>query len=129
MQNGSEPREVGDVEFMGLARDEAKARMLRKIMQNLSKGDADDPLTELARDVMSGRRGIREALDTMPRDESLDTRFDAFQQRWDAMSESDRLAAERESTAYLAEQHREIRAEREAAGHTGTTPPRHRARG
>ncbi|WP_328690634.1 hypothetical protein OHT20_09705 [Streptomyces caniferus] len=126
MQFNESQREVGDAEFVGLAKDEARARMLRKMMKNLAEGDERDPLAAMARDVVSGRRGIREAVDGLPRNESLEARFDTFQQRWDAMSESERLAAERESSQYLEEQRREIRAEREAAGHPGAVPPRHR---
>ncbi|MFE1763574.1 hypothetical protein ACFW81_05065 [Streptomyces angustmyceticus] len=111
---------------MDLAKDEARARMLRKMLKNLAQGDERDPLAEMARGVMSGRQGIREAIDGLPRNESLEVRFDAFQQRWDAMSESERLAAERESSAYLEEQRREIKAEREAAQRSDVTPPRHR---
>jgi hypothetical protein len=127
VQNDMPPREVGDEEFMSLAKDEAKARMLRKMMQNLAKGDAGDPLTELAKDVMSGRQGIREAIQNAPQDESLAAKFESFQQGWDAMSETDRLNAEREGAKYLQEQRQEITAERELAERTRTTPPRHSA--
>lgn len=126
MQSSQNEREVGDAEFMGLAKDEARARMLRKMLKNLAQGGGRDPLAAMARDVMSGRRGIREAIDGLPRSESLEVRFETFQQRWDAMSESERLAAERESSQYLDERRREIRAEREAAGRPGAAPPRHR---
>ncbi|MFG2094775.1 hypothetical protein [Streptomyces sp. NPDC048612] len=126
MQSNENQREVGDVEFMDLAKDEARARMLRKMLKNLAQGDERDPLAEMARGVMTGRRGIREAIDGLPRDESLEVRFDNFQQRWDAMSESERLAAERESAEFLEEQRREIKAERESAGRWDATPPRHR---
>ncbi|MFF3748489.1 hypothetical protein [Streptomyces kronopolitis] len=125
MHSNHSQREVGDAEFMGLAKDEARARLLRKMMKNLAQGDDGDPLAAMARDVMSGRRGIREAIDGLPRNESLEARFDTFQQRWDAMSESERLAAERESSQYLDEQRREIRAERESAGRPNAAP-RHR---
>ncbi|WP_310726526.1 hypothetical protein [Streptomyces sp. N2A] len=128
MQHRNEHREVGDEEFMSLARDEAKARMLRKIMQNLSRGNEGDPLTEMARDVMSGRKGIREAIREAPQDESLLVRFETFQQRWDSLSESDRLAAEREARSYLEEQRQEIVTEREASQRASSTPPRHSAR-
>ncbi|MFJ6750750.1 hypothetical protein ACIQNI_21570 [Streptomyces sp. NPDC091266] len=129
MQHDMPPREVGDEEFMSLAKDEAKARMLRKMMKNLAKGESGDPLTELAKDVMSGRQGIREALNNAPQDESLAVRFETFQQRWDAMSEADRLDAEREGAKYLQEQRQEITAEREMAERKQTTPPRHSAGG
>ncbi|MFJ8674231.1 hypothetical protein [Streptomyces sp. NPDC093589] len=129
MQHDMPPREVGDEEFMSLAKDEAKARMLRKMMKNLTKGESGDPLTELAKDVMSGRQGIREALNNAPQDESLAVRFETFQQRWDAMSEADRLDAEREGAKYLQEQRQEITAEREMAERKRTTPPRHSAGG
>ncbi|MGW1372696.1 hypothetical protein ACWD6P_00225 [Streptomyces sp. NPDC002446] len=126
MQSNDHHREVGDAEFMGLAKDEARARMLRKMLKNLAQGDERDPLAAMARDVMSGRRGIRDAIDDLPRNESLEGRFDRFQQRWDAMSESERLAAERQSSQYLDEQRREIMTEREQSGRHGATPPRHR---
>ncbi|WP_406481480.1 hypothetical protein [Streptomyces platensis] len=126
MQPNENEREVGDAEFMDLAKDEARARMLRKMLKNLAQGDGGDPLAEMARDVVSGRQGIREAIDGLPRNESLETRFDTFQQRWDAMSESERLAAEREGSQYLDEQRREIQAEREAAAGRHAAPSRHR---
>ncbi|MCF3177203.1 hypothetical protein IPZ61_28290 [Streptomyces sioyaensis] len=113
---------------MVLTKDEAKARMLRKMMQNLSQGSSGDPLTELAKDVLTGRKGIREAIQEVPQDESLVTKFETFQQRWDAMSESDRLAAEREAGNYLEEQRQEIVAERDTARQANATPPRHSAR-
>ncbi|MFG2224038.1 hypothetical protein [Streptomyces sp. NPDC048644] len=129
VREGDSKREVGDEEFMSLAKDEAKARMLRKMMQNLAEGDTKDPLTQLARDVMSGRSSIQDAVRDAPQDESLVLRFESFQGSWDTMSENDKWTAERAANAYLDEQRREIVAERDTAARTGTTPPRHSARG
>ncbi|MEU4096079.1 hypothetical protein [Streptomyces sp. NPDC026673] len=56
-------KEISDADLMDVADDPAQARRLHKALRTLADNpDADRTLKEMAREVLSGRLGMREAL-------------------------------------------------------------------
>ncbi|MFJ6606824.1 hypothetical protein [Streptomyces lydicus] len=122
--NDSEPR-VGDDEFVPLTRDPAMARMLRKQLEVLADGKGGEVLAEMAREVLSGRIGLREAVQVGAYEEELVRNVGSFQQKWDEMSAEERAHAEKEGTRFLQEQRAEI--EQERRGREAQAKSRHSA--
>ncbi|WP_432000023.1 hypothetical protein [Streptomyces sioyaensis] len=111
--NGDDPR-VGDEEFLPIARDPAMARVLRKQLEVLADGKGGDVLGEMAKEVLSGRIGLREAVRVGAYEEELVRNVEKFQHSWDEMSEEERSNAEKEGAKFLQEQRDEIEQERRA---------------
>jgi hypothetical protein len=59
---GQADAEVDDAEFLSSTRDQVQARALRKQLQQLAGCEAGGVLQEMAKEVLSGRIGPREAL-------------------------------------------------------------------
>ncbi|WP_431965574.1 hypothetical protein [Actinacidiphila sp. bgisy160] len=58
-------KEISDADLMDVADDPAQARRLHKALRTLADNpNADGTLKEMAREVLSGRLGMREALGT-----------------------------------------------------------------
>ncbi|MFG2399087.1 hypothetical protein [Streptomyces lydicus] len=124
--NDSEPR-VGDDEFVPLTRDPAMARMLRKQLEVLADGKGGEVLAEMAREVLSGRIGLREAVQVGAYEEELVRNVGSFQQKWDEMSAEERAHAEKEGARFLQEQRAEIEQERRERGREAQAKSRHSA--
>ncbi|MFE4575246.1 hypothetical protein [Streptomyces chartreusis] len=106
-----EPR-VGDEEFISIARDPAMARMLRKQLESLADGKAGAVLTEMAKEVLSGRIGLREAVRVGAYEQELLASAEKFERKWNELSEQEKSQAEAEGARLLREQQDEIDQER-----------------
>ncbi|MER5937477.1 hypothetical protein ABT121_09180 [Streptomyces sp. NPDC001928] len=106
-----EPR-VGDEEFISVARDPAMARLLRKQLESLADGRAGAVLTEMAKEVLSGRIGLREAVRVGAYEQELLATAEKFERKWNEMSEQEKSQAEAEGARLLREQQDEIDQER-----------------
>ncbi|MFG2135857.1 hypothetical protein [Streptomyces sp. NPDC048650] len=109
---------------MDIARDPALARLLRKQLEGLAEGKGGDVLGEMAKEVLSGRIGLREAVTVGAYQEELAAGIGKFQQKWDEMSEAEKMEAEREGASFIRQQQEEIDQERREAarpqsGHRG----------
>jgi len=104
-------REVGDEEFLDIAKDPARARALRKSLQKLA-GSNDETLKEMARDVLAGRVGLREAMRTGVYREALHEKAKMGMRAYEQMSAEERSAAEAQGQVQLDEYQREIDRER-----------------
>lgn len=125
--------EVGDEEFLDIAKDPARARALRKSLQRLADSK-DETLREMAREVLAGRVGLRQAMRTGAYREALHERAQAGMRAYEQMSAEERSAAEAEGQRQLDEYQKEIdreRAERQGERGTGrrSGPAPHQARG
>ncbi|MER5452202.1 hypothetical protein ABT065_42340 [Streptomyces sp. NPDC002764] len=124
---------VGDEEFLDIAKDPARARALRKSLQRLADS-RDETLREMAREVLAGRIGLRQAARNGAYREALSEGAKAGMRAYDRMSAEERLAAEAEGRRQLDECQGEIdreRAERQgerARGRKGGEAP-HESRG
>lgn len=94
-------REVGDGEFLDIAKTPAQARALRKSLQRLAEDGRGGALQEMAREVLAGRIGLREAVQNSAYREALSERAGRGFQAIGEMSEADRRAAEEEGRRQL----------------------------
>ncbi|MGW1162615.1 hypothetical protein ACWD5Q_29195 [Streptomyces sp. NPDC002513] len=113
--------EVGDEEFLDIAKDPARARALRKSLQRLADSK-DETLREMAREVLAGRVGLRQAMRTGAYREALQESAKIGMRAYEQMSAEERSAAEAEGLRQLDDYEREIdreRAERQGGGGRG----------
>lgn len=123
-------REVGDGEFLDIAKTPAQARSLRRALQKMAEGGAGGTLQEMAREVLTGRVGLRDAMNNSSYREALSERTRQGFEAVSGMSDSDRMAAEQEGQRQLDEYQQEIDEEEQQhhAGESGRTQ-RHSGRG
>ena len=109
---------IGDADLMNITGgDQTRARSLRKALQKLADDRApDDPLREMAREVLSGRTGLREAARVPSYAEALGDRMVQGFREYDRLPLDERVNQEAAARAYLAEQTAEIEEERSAQG-------------
>ncbi|MFJ7903852.1 hypothetical protein ACIQ6V_25730 [Streptomyces sp. NPDC096198] len=125
--------ELGDEEFLDIARDPARARALRKSLQRLAESK-DETVREMAREVLAGRVGLRQAMRTGAYREALHEGAVRGMRAYEQMSAEERSAAESEGMRQLDMNRAEIDRERvERSGErerarTGGSAP-HQARG
>ncbi|MGW2367806.1 hypothetical protein ACWCZ5_19760 [Streptomyces sp. NPDC001667] len=97
-------QEVGHEEFLAPGRDRAQARAVRRGLQEMAEGGAGEVLQEMARDILSGRIGLREALRVGPYATALAERVRAAHAEWGAMPAADRERHMAEARRFLAAQ-------------------------
>ena len=109
---------IGDADLTDVTGgDQVRARALRKSLQKLADDRApDDPLREMAREVLSGRVGLREAARIPAYAEALGERMAEGRREYDRLSGQEREAQQAQARAYLAEQKAEIEEERSSRG-------------
>ncbi|MFJ9847941.1 hypothetical protein [Streptomyces sp. NPDC101150] len=56
------PEKVDESEFLEMSRDPAQARLLRKSLEQIARSGTDGALPEMVREVLSGRVGLRDAV-------------------------------------------------------------------
>ncbi|MET9383153.1 hypothetical protein ABZY09_19280 [Streptomyces sp. NPDC002928] len=106
-------REIGDTDLMGIAHDEVRARALRKSLQRLADNQSGNgALQEMAREVLSGRIGLREALRVGPYSDALGERIAQARQEYEQQSPEEREQQRAEALRYLEAQRAEIEQER-----------------
>ncbi len=111
--HSAQPLEVDDHEFADLTQgDHARARTLRKQLQQLNHGSAGEPLQEMAREILTGRVGVRQALRIPAYAEALGERVQRFRGKWEAMSAEERAELEENARRFLETQRDEIEREK-----------------
>lgn len=105
-------RQVDDAEFLDIAEDPVEARLLRKSLQQLAGGGAGEALQEMARDVLAGRIGLRQAVEVSAYGEALAERAQSFTDEWDEKSEEEREAMAAEGRAIVSQERDEMEQER-----------------
>lgn len=122
--------QVGDEEFLDIAKDPARARALRGSLQRLAQGGGGEVVQEMAKEVLAGRLGLRDAMRNSAYREALSERVrDGFRALEDLPLDA-RQAAEEEGRRRLAEYQEEIDEERrQRGGSTRGAGPRHDGRG
>ncbi|MCX5093301.1 hypothetical protein OOK36_31320 [Streptomyces sp. NBC_00365] len=118
----ADERQIGDADLMDIARDETRARALRKSLQRLADNPSgNSALQEMAREVLSGRVGLREALRVGAYSDALGERIAQARQEYEQQSPEVREQQRAEAERYLEAQRAEIEQERqEAAEPSGT---------
>lgn len=121
-------RQIGDTDLTGMTGgDQVRARALRKTLQKLAGSQqAGGPLQEMAREVLAGRVGLREALRVGAYAEALGEKVAEGRRAYEQQSPEERRSQEEAARAYLAEQREEIEQEQRDGGRQGGARPRHR---
>ncbi|MEU4212026.1 hypothetical protein AB0F13_18800 [Streptomyces sp. NPDC026206] len=83
-------QEVGYEEFLAPGRDREQARVVHKALQHLAAGGAGDVLQEMAREVLSGRVGLREAVRVGAYADALGEHAHVARRAWEDMPEEQR---------------------------------------
>lgn len=124
-------RQVDDSEFLDIAPDPAEARLLRKALQQLADGGAGEALQEMAREVLAGRTGLREAVTIPAYAEQLTAKARVFQEEWDQKTDEEREAWAAEGRQRIEQERAEMAEEQRAQQQRrpGQRPPRHDGRG
>lgn len=127
MQSEERDKYVDESEFSELAKSPAEARAVKKALEMVAGGGAGDTLKEMAQEVLTGRIGLREALNVSAYTEQVAQQSDSVRDRWDGMSEREREALAADGARHLEELQREIDEERSEKMRSGTSKsaPRH----
>lgn len=125
-----EPR-VGDEEFLQIARDPAIARLLGKKLDALANGEGGETLSEMAKQVLSGRLGLRQAVEIGSYEQEIISHMNEAQRNVDQMSSEEKVRTEEEGRRILDECQREIDQERreKSDSQIPQTRKRHSAKG
>lgn len=125
---GGDERWLGDSDFLEFTQnDPVSARNLRLTLEKLADGVAGDTTREMAREVLSGRIGLREAVTVPAYSEALVQGMQPFKEKWDELSDAEREELAAQGRHEYEEQERELREERaaEERKRNGGKPPRH----
>jgi hypothetical protein len=107
-------KQVDESEFMDIAKDPAEARALHKSLRMIAGGGVGDALKEMAQEVLSGRVGLRQAMQISGYTDEMLGKSE-FQDKWMAMSDTERYALAAEGEQTLEKERREIAEERREA--------------
>ncbi|MGP3981265.1 hypothetical protein [Streptomyces sp. KR80] len=122
-------RQIGDADLTNITGgDEVRARALRKTLQKLAGSEQAGPaLQEMAREVLAGRVGLREAMRINSYAEALGERVAQAREAYEQLSPEELERQKEEAQRFLEAQREEIEEEqREQRGGSGTgRPPRH----
>lgn len=124
-------RRFDDSELLDMSQgDPAQARLLRKSLETLAAGHGGDALKEMAQEVLSGRVGLRDAMNVSAYTDQLIEKATPMAEKWASLSENQReeLAAEGKR-AIAAEQDQVDEERRTAPDKGGSHTSRHGARG
>ncbi|GJF29723.1 hypothetical protein KNE206_24230 [Kitasatospora sp. NE20-6] len=109
-------RQVGYEEFQDIAQSPGEARLLHKAMKQLADGGAGPAMQEMARDVLAGRTGLRQALSQSAYSPELLAGADSLHDRLSAMSDRERDELAEQGRRFIAQEDREIEDEAREAG-------------
>ncbi len=94
------PARLDDSELLDVTKDPAGAHALRRALENISKAgnEVDGTLKEMAKDILAGRQGLREAMTVSAYVEPAAAQLQPIRERWAELSDNEReiLAAEGE---------------------------------
>lgn len=123
-------RRVDESEMLEMSQqDPARARVLRKSLEELASGRGGDALREMAQEVLSGRTSLRDAVNVSAYSEQLVAQAAPMAEKWAALSEAEREALAAEGERSMAEEQSRIDEERRAAPGDGGRKSRHDSRG
>ncbi|MFG2863264.1 hypothetical protein [Streptomyces sioyaensis] len=105
-------KRVDDAEFMEVSKDPAAARALRKALEQIAGGGAGGTLQEMAKEVLSGRIGLRDAVNVPAYAEAMVDQSQSVRNEWASMSDKERGELAAEGGRYLEAQRAEIEEER-----------------
>ncbi|WP_327705028.1 hypothetical protein [Streptomyces decoyicus] len=108
MRNEEPEKHVDESEFADMAGSPAEARAIRKALEMVADGGAGGTLKEMAQEVLTGRIGLRDALNVSAYTEQMAEQAQPIRERWDGLSEREREAMAAAGERYLAEQQQEI---------------------
>ncbi len=131
MADGPESnRRVDESEFLEMSRqDPAQARVLRKSLEELASGRGGEALKEMAQEVLSGRSGLRDAVEVSAYSDQLVAQAAPMAEKWAALSEAEREALAAEGERSMAEEQARIDEERRASRGDDGKRSRHDGRG
>lgn len=121
--------EVDDAEFLTSTRDRVQARAFRKQLQQLARGEAGGTLQEMAKEVLAGRVGLREALRVPAYAEALGERVNTFRKDWERMSPEEQKAQREGAQRFLDAQRDEIEREQDEKQKPVSGSAKHSSRG
>ncbi|MFG2141582.1 hypothetical protein [Streptomyces sp. NPDC048650] len=101
-------KQVDESEFLEITKDPAAARVMRKSLEQIAQGCAGGVLKEMAHEVLSGRVGLREAVNIPAYSDQMVERFQDFKKDWDSISEKDRDRLVDAGEKFIEEQRKEI---------------------
>jgi hypothetical protein len=108
------PKQVDESEFMDIAQnDPVRARNLRLTLEKLAESGSNETVKEMAREVLSGRLGLREAVAIPAYSEGLVESMQPFKEKWAQLSDTEREELAAEGQRLAEEQERELREERD----------------
>ncbi|MGW7050601.1 hypothetical protein [Streptomyces sp. NPDC054887] len=123
-------RRVDESEFLAMSgQDPAQARVLRKSLEELASGRGGDALKEMAQEVLSGRAGLRDALNVSAYSDQLVAQAAPMAEKWAALSSAEREALAAEGERSMAEEQRRIDEERRTPQSDTGAKSRHDGRG
>ncbi len=123
-------RRVDESEFLEMSgQDPAQARVLRKSLEELASGRGGEALKEMAREVLSGRSGLRDAVNVSAYSDQLVAQAAPMAEKWAALSEAEREALAAEGERSIAEEQNRIDEERRASPGDSGKKSRHDGRG
>ncbi|MGP4002262.1 hypothetical protein [Streptomyces sp. 8N706] len=127
----SDERQIGDADLTSITGgDEVRARALRKSLQKLAGSEqAGGVLQEMAREVLAGRVGLRDALRVGSYADALGERVAQARQAYEQLPPDELERQKEEAQRFLDAQREEIeeerREQREREGGSRGRPPRH----
>ncbi|MBO1336368.1 hypothetical protein [Streptomyces sp. VRA16 Mangrove soil] len=101
---------------LDLTDDPVQQRLLRKALEVFREGGRGPVLQEMAREVLAGRVGLREATRIPAYAEAVIEQGQEFRRRWESMPDSERAALAREGERQVAEERALMAAERAERG-------------
>ena len=128
----SREREIDDAELMDVARDPEQAHRLHKALRTMSSNpNVDGRLQRMAKEVLSGRIGMRDVIQTETYMDALGDRMQEIRRAAEnetlAEKEAKRDQVERWERSRLEEEEKD-RAERDGPTRPGADPGLHRPR-
>jgi hypothetical protein len=109
-------KEISDADLLDVADDPAQARRLHKALRTLADNpNADGTLKEMAREVLSGRLGMREALGSGAYLEAIGDRMAELKRADERLTPEERAAQEERARRWFEQQAEEEAREDEAA--------------
>lgn len=129
----SREREIDDSELMDVAQDPEQAHRLHKALRTMSSNpNVDGRLQQMAKEVLSGRIGMRDVIQTETYMDALGDRMQEIRRAAEdetlAEKEAKKDKVERWERARLEEEEKD-RAERDGPTRPPVDPGRHRPRG
>ncbi|WP_338700801.1 hypothetical protein V2W30_27895 [Streptomyces sp. Q6] len=101
---------------LDLSDDPVQQRLLRKALEVFQEGGRGSVLQEMAREVLTGRVGLREATRIPAYAEAVIDQGREFRERWESMPDAERDALAREGERQVGEERARLAAERAERG-------------